>query len=155
MISSLYISLPIACTLALFHAGAALAEGCDQLAFTSDQLVNEQVIEVNGGDCGGRLRITARLQGKAQFFNEGSNPSKKARAELKITDGADSGHCWARDPEPPTGTGPNTIDLACNHEVDIARAESIRRIIRYYTNNVSDNPLPTLTVRASYIPQPR
>jgi hypothetical protein len=133
--------------------------GCKPFGKTITKLQNSTLIRFSGGECGGKISISVRLTGSAQYKNEfdkfgrPKDPKKYASVSMQLmrkTDNKDvcSGQ-RTRD------QGFNDFSLSCEVEDSLNPYDSEAYTMSYQTNNVSrDNPGPPLGLQISYRYEP-
>ncbi len=127
--------------------------GCTQVRYYNPHLQNDQEFVVPGGECGGYVTFDAYFAGRAEFIDAGDDHNRRAEASFNITETTNNNRL--RCPERPAHSDRifNTFNLRCPFTQGIAPNTTARFVLHYSTNNVSNNPLPTLRVTMTYRPQ--
>ena len=114
---------------------------CRATQFSNDEFQNGQEITIGGGPCGGRATLTAVFSGRSQFANpNGQN------AILDVVDDQNKNVCH-RNKDKST-----TFYLKCSTTFFISKNKPKTFTVIYYTENVSDNPLPKLNIHYEFVP---
>jgi hypothetical protein len=125
-----------------------LTTGCDPYSQTNPMLMNSQVFRFLGGKCGGNIVITANFRGTAQFYNGSDDQDAEASVDIQGPNGM-SNRCAGQNWHDKHF---NSFNLSCTIKDVIPPNGDTTYVLKYATNNVSDNPLPTLVTTIQYVP---
>jgi hypothetical protein len=136
--------------------------GCEPWTKTKNVLENNQAFVISGGSCGGLVTLYINLKGKSQFFNDDGNPQVGVRAYADTT-------TLPVDDNTKPNDGPyelnlckgqprafdqkfNDFDVVCSVQMPVSTGQTRSFLLNYWTNRVSNNPLPTMHTSVRYEP---
>jgi hypothetical protein len=125
--------------------------GCEPYKQKNDLLENNQNFRFLGGRCGGTFLIRVTFSGKEQFTNGDGSQTPYASIAVYGPNQTTANRC----PKPYYDTKFNNFNLSCEYKGTVPPNGDQRFLVRYFTDNVSDQPLPKFSTYIEYVPTPQ